>query len=205
LKTIALCDMLCSSYHIHPHDAGERRLHPKEVVFREHLVMINAHLRIPEDMIDASTTMQQFRATLDRHVFFWPTRRDCLKMLDTYTRREPNEAFTILELDAHDLLFAHFSAVKLSKYDSGSSPRFPKHCTYKKSPNMFLPLNDFQLVDRANVTWPTKASEIKEILMEERVTKVSQYLKGIYVYDRAAIPEGWRGYAKPLQDFITGR
>ncbi len=205
LKTIAQLDTLCSSYHIHPYDAGERRLHPKEVAFRENLVMINAHLRIPEQLIDASTTMQEFRATLDRHVFFWPTRRDCLKMLDTYTRREPNEAFAILEFDAHDLLLAHFSAVKLSKYDSGSSPRFPKHCTYKKSPNMFLPLNEFLHVDGSNTTWPSRASDIKEILIAERVTNISQYIRNVYVHDRASIPDGWRGFAKPLQDFIASR
>ncbi len=201
LEVMAHFDTLLSSYRIHPHEAGERRIQPIEVEYGGNQIMINAHLRIPEFMVDASTTLEAFRATLDRHVFFWPTKRDCLKMLDTYTRREPSEAFAILELEASALLTAHYDAVKLSKYDSGSAPRFPKHCTYRKSPSMFLPLKDFGHVEPLNTIWPKKASDIKEILIEEQVTNVSSYLRCIYVQHDESLPAGWRSYAMPLQAF----
>jgi hypothetical protein len=59
----------------------------------------------------------------------------------------------------------------LSKYDSGSSPRFPTHCSYKKSPSMFLPLSEFKSI--MNNTVPVKASEIREVLIEDQVNNVS--------------------------------
>ncbi|KJB86068.1 hypothetical protein AZ66_20950 [Paenibacillus sp. E194] len=64
---------------------------------------INSHLGILESMLEPTYILQQFRACLDRHVFFWPTARDCLKMLDTYTSREPSEAFAVLQCDAYSL------------------------------------------------------------------------------------------------------
>jgi hypothetical protein len=149
LPVIAHFDALLSSYKINPHFAGERRSEAKEVGYYEYSITINAHLRIPDSMIDTAITQEQFRACLDRHVFFWPTLKDCQKMMDTYTRREPDEGFAILEFDAYSLLLGHYSSVKLSKYDSGSSPRFPTRCFYKKSPDMFLPLIVF--VDNCKV------------------------------------------------------
>jgi hypothetical protein len=97
LPAIVHNDALFSSYHLYPHHAGERRSIVKEVKYFDHTVTINAHLRIADSMIDADCTQEQFRAYLDQHVFFWPTIKDCRKMLDTYKRREPDEAFVILE------------------------------------------------------------------------------------------------------------
>ncbi len=139
-----------------------------KVRYDRHLITINAHLCIPESMLEPDFTLEQFRAYLDRHVFFWPTRRDCQKMLSTYTRREPEEKFAVLSFDAASLLLDHYDAVKLSKYDSGSSPRYPKHCSYKKSPNMFVDLDHYKIKVNGNV--PTKASEIREVLIENRLT-----------------------------------
>ncbi|WP_141335641.1 MULTISPECIES: hypothetical protein [unclassified Paenibacillus] len=198
LPAIAHFDALLSSYNLNPHGAGERRSEAKEVNYHEYSVTINAHLRIPDSMIDAETTQEQFRACLDRHVFFWPTLKDCQKMMDTYTRREPDERFAILEFDAYFLLLEHYSAVKLSKYDSGSSPRFPTLCSYKKSPDMFLPLNGFKII--LNNIVPTKASEIREVLIEDQVINVSKYLRAVYVDNCKVIPECWRDRAKPLAD-----
>ncbi|BBH19723.1 hypothetical protein Back11_10680 [Paenibacillus baekrokdamisoli] len=195
LPAIAHFDSLLSSYNINPHFAGERRSEAKEVNYDEYLITINAHLRIPDSMIAAACTQEQFRAYLDRHVFFWPTIKDCQKMLDSYTRREPDEGFAILQFDAYSLLLEHYSAVKLSKYDSGSAPRFPKHCSYKKSPEMFLPLNGFKRI--MNNTVPTKASEIREVLIEDQVIKLSKYLRSVYVDNCNVVPECWRDLAKP--------
>ncbi len=135
---------------------------------------LNSHLRIADSMIDPSTTQEQFRAYIDQHVFFWPTLRYCREMLAMYTRREPDEGFAILEFDAYRLLSESGDNVYVSKYDSGSSPRFPARCSYKKSMEMFLPLREFENTDSRLV--PTKASEIKEILIRDEITHLSDYL-----------------------------
>jgi hypothetical protein len=201
LPAIAHFDALLSSYSLYSHHAGERRSVAKEVIYNHYLITINAHLKIPDRMIDAATTQEQFRACLDRHVFFWPTLKDCQKMLDTYSRREPDEEFAILAFDAFSLMLEHYQAVKLSKYDSGSSPRFPARCSYRKSPEMFLPINDFKR--RINNTVPTKASEIKEVLLEEQLIHITKYLRTIYIQDGNGIPERWRTLAKPLADLTV--
>ncbi|MCR8641641.1 hypothetical protein NV379_03130 [Paenibacillus sp. N1-5-1-14] len=199
LPVIAHLDSLLSSYLLYPHEIGERRLQPREVQVQDYTVTINSHLRIPEMMIDPSCTLEQFRANLDRHVFLWPTIRDCKKMLETYTRREPEGAFAILEFDAYTLLSDHYPKVKLSKYDSGSSPRFPKHCTYRKSPQMYVPLSDFQ--KRTDPIYPSKSSEIKEVLIEDQLMGLSKHLKAIYVDDCKMVPMCWKELARSLERF----
>ncbi|CAG7632302.1 hypothetical protein PAESOLCIP111_03366 [Paenibacillus solanacearum] len=198
LPAIARLDGLLSSFVIDPAHSGERRTEARPVTYGDHAMTVNAHLSIPEHMMEAGCTLREFRSVLDTHVFFWPTVRDCQKMLDTYSRREPDEAFAILQLDAYALLLEHFGAVKLSKYDSGSSPRFPHRCSYKKSSAMFLPLAQFRTVSSSLV--PRKASEIREILVEGRVTGLSRYMQCIYVEQDAcsAVPERWRQQARPL-------
>ncbi|MFD0682541.1 MULTISPECIES: DUF7002 family protein [unclassified Paenibacillus] len=200
LPAIAHFNALLSSYNLHPHFAGVRRTEAKEVDYNNYLITINAHLRIPDSMIAPGVTQEQFRACLDRHVFLWPTLRDCRKMVDTYARREPDEAFAVLEFDAFSLLLQHYSAGKLSKYDSGSSPRFPTHCTYKKSPAIFLPLSDFKSI--INNTVPVKASEIKEVLIEDQVNNVSKYLRALYANNSKDTPECWSALLKPMDRLI---
>lgn len=119
-------------------------------------------------------------------------------MMDTYARREPDEEFAVLEFDAHALLSDHYSTVKLSKYDSGSSPRFPTRCSYKKSLDMFLPLDEFKIV--WNNLVPTKASEIREILIEGQVNRVSTYLKTVYVNKSDDVPDVWSKLTHPLSE-----
>ncbi|OPH47124.1 hypothetical protein BC351_11475 [Paenibacillus ferrarius] len=196
LPAMAHFDTLFSSYMLNPVLPGERRTSALNAIYKEHAITINAHLRIPDSMIDPSTSQEQFRACIDRHVFFWPTLKDCQKMLATYTRREPHEGFAVLEFDASALLLAHYSEVKLSKYDSGSSPRYPKSCSYKKSPEMFLPLNSYKTVKNHLV--PTKASEIREVVVEDQVTLISHYLRAVYADHREAIPARWESLVKPL-------
>lgn len=198
LMAIAHLDALLSSTRINPEFEGERRLLAKNVSYGDFSITINAHLKIVDSMIDAATTQEQFRACLDRHVFFWPTLRDCKKMVDTYARREPDEGFAVLEFDAHSLLSEYYDAVKLSKYDSGSSPRFPAHCSYKKSPDMFLPLEHFNTVISSLV--PVKASEIREVLIEDRVMDVSKHLRAVYLHNRELLPDCWQSLMKPLAD-----
>jgi hypothetical protein len=120
-------------------------------------------------------------------------------MLTTYQRREPSEHFAILELEASPLLMAHWKSVRLSKYDSGSSPRFPKNCKYRKSPDMFVPLADFGR--RTHNSVPVKPSEIKEILIENEAYSISHYIKALYCDDLEDIPSDWLGMAKSMSQF----
>jgi len=198
LEAMAHYDALMSSYALDPLDAIRRRATAKQVVYGNFTVTLNAHLRIPDSMIDPSTTQEQFREALNRHVFLWPTKRDCQKMLEMYSRREPDAAFAVLEFEAYSLIASHYAAVKLAKYDSGSAPRFPKHCSYRKSPDLFLPIDDFMQVKSSIV--PVKASEIKEVLVEHRIDDVSAHLRAIYVDDEKAVPAKWRHLAAPLDE-----
>lgn len=79
LPAIAHFDTLYSSYRIDPSQDGPRRLAPRHLNYQDQKVTINSHLRIADSMIDASTTQEEFRAFLDRHVFLWPTLKDCQK------------------------------------------------------------------------------------------------------------------------------
>lgn len=206
LPAMAHLDALLSSYRINRETAsGGRRPQAVEVQYEAYPITLNAHLKIADIVIDTSTTQEQFRAYLDRHVFLWPTLRDCRKMMETYARREPDESFAVLEMNAHALLSGHRTAVKLSKYDSGSSPRFPAACTYKKSPDMFLPLDRFKQV--SNHTVPAKVSEIHEVLVEDQVTGITRLLQTIWIDRREAAPLCWREKARALselRDLETG-
>ncbi|MDU0200500.1 DUF7002 family protein [Paenibacillus sp. MAH-36] len=195
LPAIAHFDTLFSSYQIDPSQDGPRRLAPRHLNYQDQQVTINSHLRIADSMIDASTTQEEFRAFLDRHVFLWPTLKDCQKMMATYARREPEEAFSILEFDASALLMKHGTEITLSKYDSGSSPRFPNHCSYKKSLAMFLPLEQFGLVKNDLV--PSTPSQIKEILIDGQMNGVTELLTAVYVSNGGEIPVSWRDLARP--------
>lgn len=198
LPVIAHFDALMSSKYLHPELVGERRTEARVVNYQNYAVTINSHLRIHASMFDPATTQEQFRDCLDRHVFFWPTLRDVQKMMDTYTRREPDEGFAVLQFEAYPLLAAHFANVKMSKYDSGSSPRFPGKSTYKKSPEILLPIDSFKRKLLPIV--PTKASEIKEILVEERVSHLSHFLRAIYVKNTSEIPDCWRELAESISE-----
>lgn len=199
LPSIAYVDALYSCYEVDPALTKERRLVRQEVQFHGNRFVANAHLRIADQVMDPQTTHQQFHSYLDKHVFLWPTQRDCQKMLEMYARREPDEAFAILQFDAHALLTECYDAVKLSKYDSGSSPRYPNRCNYRKSLQMFVPLDRFEAVREHDV--PTKPSEIREVLVEGQVTHVSQFLQVIYCEDKLVIPDRWGEIAQSLQDF----
>lgn len=199
LRSIAHLDALYACLTVDPSLSNERRVVRKEVQFHGHVFVANAHLRIADQMMDPQTTQEEFRHYLDQHVFFWPTQRDCLKMLQIYSRREPEESFAILQLDAEGVLNDFYDAAKLSKYDSGSSPRFPNRCSYKKSLQMFLPLNQFEIAREHDV--PTKPSEIREVLVEEKVTNLSQYLQAIYSESSVGIPGKWLTSMRFLQEF----
>lgn len=198
LASIAHYDALWSSLKINPRSTGDRRLAPLAVKDFQYSITINTHLRISDGMLDSETTQEGFRLCLDKHVFFWPTLRDCQKMMDTYARREPEEGFAVLTFDAYSLITEHASAVKLTKYDSGSSPRFPHRCFYRKSPEMFLPLASFRV--KVNHTVPSKVSEIKEILVEDEVSNVSTFLRSIYVKECETVPKCWRDLVKSIDD-----
>ncbi|WP_438444223.1 DUF7002 family protein [Gorillibacterium sp. sgz5001074] len=200
LQVIAAYDALLSSGILNPGSTGARRTVPMELLLGNQRVTINPHLRIPDQMLYSGVTQEQFRACLDRHVFFWPTRRDCLKMMETYARREPAEPFAVLEFDAVSLLSEHVARAKLSKYDSGSAPRFPHTCRYRKTPDMFLPLPRFRTVTDALV--PVKSSEIHEVLIEERVSHVSRHLRAVYADAEAFVPACWMERIRPYAELL---
>ncbi|WP_178025239.1 hypothetical protein [uncultured Paenibacillus sp.] len=199
LPSIASSDNLWSSSQIIPGWIGKRRLQPVKAQAGEHEMTINANLRIAESMIGEGTTLEEFRAYLDRHVFFWPTVQDCRKMMATYVRREPGEGFAVLEFDAVSLLAEHASSVRLSKYDSGSSPRYPARTSYKKSPDMFVPLRAFP--NPAVAFAPARASEIREVLIERRIQHVTRHLKAVFASPVEEVPRDWSRLARPLSDF----
>lgn len=140
LPAMAALDAIYSSAVLSPaHAAGERRTAAHRVSYAGQAAILNAHLRITPEAMAPGTTAEEFRRCLDRHVFLWPTWRDCLAMAAMYSRREPGEVFAVLKLDARQVLAANFSRIRLSKYDSGSSPRFPHRMSYRKSCAMLLP------------------------------------------------------------------
>ncbi|WP_261300608.1 DUF7002 family protein [Paenibacillus andongensis] len=202
MPSIAHLDALYSCVKVDPALSNERRIVSREVSFHGNVFVANAHLRIADQVMDPKITQLQFYNYLDQHVFFWPTQRECRKMLEIYSRREPYEDFAILQLEAHPLLYNFYDRVELSKYDSGSSPRFPSRCSYKKSIEMFLALDQFENVQKNDV--PSKPSEIHEVLVQEKVTNLSSYLQAVYCKDIAKVPERWRSYAKSFQDFENG-
>ncbi|ULO05672.1 hypothetical protein H1230_21730 [Paenibacillus sp. 19GGS1-52] len=197
LQAIAHLDGLYSSALLSPEfSEGIRRNETKHIAVYGQSIVLNAHLRIHPEMMDPDTTEEHFRACLDRHVFLWPTERDCLAMANMYSRREPNESFAILQFAAYELLADHYAAIKLSKYDSGSSPRYPHRTSYRKSCRMFLPLDSFrQTTDRLV---PIKPSEIKEVLVENTLVPLSKYLQTVYCSEVLQVPSEWRALVKPL-------
>ncbi|WP_420831220.1 DUF7002 family protein [Paenibacillus lignilyticus] len=201
LPSIAHLDALYSSNGADPSLSDGRRIARREIQFQGHTFTANAHLRISELMMDPHTTLHQFYHYLDRHVFLWPTQRDCLKMLEMYARREPDEAFAVLQMDAYSLIHDFYDTVKVSKYDSGSSPRYPNRCSYKKSLRMFLPVDQFEVLRESDI--PTKPSEIREVLVEDKVTNLSRYLQAIYCKDVSAITGSWAKYAHSFNDFTN--
>ncbi|MCD1257923.1 hypothetical protein B5M42_003585 [Paenibacillus athensensis] len=202
VPAVAALDRLLSSSRLCPDGIGERRARAAAVRASGYEVVLNAHLRIPDGMLDPATTQEQFRATLDAHVFFWPTRRDCRSMLNTYEKREPGERFAVLEFDAYSLLTRQPDAVRLSKYDSGSAPRFPHLCGYRKSPAMFLPLRRFR--HELNSLVPVKAAEIREVLIVGEVPQIGRQLTAVYLDEAGDLPESWTGLWRPLAELRGG-
>jgi hypothetical protein len=199
LPAIAHHDSLYSSYSVSPPFSDCFRETTLEVDFGGWNVTLNPHLRISDAVMDPDTSKRQFRIGLDQHVFFWPTKRDCQKMLETYKRREPNERFVVIRLNAAPLIRDHYDHVKLTKYDSGSSPRYPNRCSYKKSLSLFLPIFKFGTYKDKMV--PSKPSEIREVLVEGKVSQLSKYLQTIYCESVEDVPEQWQYAAKALTEF----
>lgn len=197
LSAIAALDGLYSSAALSPaHADGERRTAAHRVSYAGQNAVLNAHLHITPEAMAPGTTVEEFRRCLDRHVFLWPTWRDCLAMAAMYSRREPGEIFAVLKLDARQVLADHFSRIRLSKYDSGSSPRFPHRMLYRKSCAMLLPLAEF--MSAAGQAIPSKPSEIKEVLVEGSLSPISRYLQTVYCSQPQLVPELWQPVCEPL-------
>jgi hypothetical protein len=198
LPSIAYFDALFSSHKVEPALSYRRRETAKIVDYQGNLFIANTHLRIADAVMHPDTTQDEFRSYLDKHVFLWPNKRNCQYMINAYSRREPNESFVVFEFDADPLLHDNYNKIKLSKYDSGSSPRFPSRCSYKKSLRMFLPLNQFGLVK--NNLIPSKPSEVYEILVLKELSNISKYIKALYCRDINEIPKKWRKYTKNIAE-----
>nr|WP_310224755.1 hypothetical protein [Paenibacillus qinlingensis] len=199
MPSISHVDALYSCHDVNPNLSDARREVRSEISFNGHLFVANAHLKIADGVMDVNTSHLTFHQYVDKHVFFWPTQRDCQKMLEIYSKREPNEAFAVLQFDAQSLMTDFYDQIKLTKYDSGSSPRYPTRTSYKKSLQMFLRLEQFQQIDRNDV--PTKPSEIREVLVEGKVTDVTRYLQTLYCDHTSLLNDNWREHAQPLQGF----
>ncbi|ETT73318.1 hypothetical protein C173_12100 [Paenibacillus sp. FSL R7-277] len=197
LPAMAAFDTIYSSAVLSPaHAAGERRAVAHRVSYAGQAAILNAHLRITPEAMDPGTTAEEFRRCLDRHVFLWPTWRDCLAMAAMYSRREPGEVFAVLKLDARRVLADHYTRIRLSKYDSGSSPRFPHRMAYRKSCRMLLPLAEFMSASGRDI--PVKPSEIKEVLAQDKLAPLSQYLQTVYCSQPQLVPELWQPLCRPL-------
>ena len=202
LEHIAGTDKLLSSYLLAPQLSGKRRHTPSSVDYEDRQVTINAHLRIPEAMMAPGVSETAFFAYLDKHVFCWPTKRDCWQMVASYTRREPMMTVAVMELNAAALLIDHERRVKLSKYDSGSAPRYPGRCSYRKSPEMFVSLDSFGQIEGQGK--PVKPSEIREVLIEDKIEHVSSYITAFYCDDLDAIPSCWNAICRPMSALQSG-
>lgn len=196
LPMLAETNQLSSSLQLAPQLAGIRRSEAVAVRKGDQVVTLNAHLRIPEAMMAEGVTRAEFHAFLDRHVFFWPTWKDAVYMLASYARREPGQRLAVLEMDAASLLLEHAERIKLSRYDSGSAPRYPHRCRYRKSPAMFLPLPLFGEVDRDDQ--PHRPSHIREVLVADRLEQLSDYLTAVYCEQRDRVPVRWQSLYRPL-------
>ncbi len=199
LPSIISSNQLLSANALHPGGPDtRRRTQPVEVRHSAGTAILNPHLRIADSMMAEGVSQEDFRLWLNRHVFFWPTARDCRQMLEVYRRREPNSRFCVLALDTRQLLAAHYAGIRLTKYDSGSSPRFPHRCSYRKSPEMFLPLHQFGSSTRTDT--PSTVPEIKEVLAEDQVTGIAQLLRAIYIQTDEDLPAGWRHLRRSLEE-----
>ncbi|MFN0226020.1 MULTISPECIES: DUF7002 family protein [Paenibacillus] len=197
LASIADSDTLFASNVIHPNPEGERRTEKEVHLTNGNTVILNAHLKISTEMMDTDTTVGQFRSFLDQHVFLWPTLRLCKQMLHMYSRREPCEKFAILQLDAYPLISDHFDQVRLSKYDAGSMPRYPKRTSYRKTLRMFLPLDEYR--KREDSLVPRIPSQIHEIMIHNSVLSLHSYLQTIYCVEISDVPQCWTHLHRPLR------
>lgn len=198
LPSIAHSGQLLSASALHPMASEERRTSPVEIRREEGTAILNSHLRIADSMMEEGVTQEEFRSWLNRHVFFWPTARDCRQMLEIYKRREPHGRFCVLAVDTRSLLATHYAAIRLTRYDSGSSPRFPHRCSYRKSPDMFLPLDQFGRSGRADT--PTAVPDIKEVLVDSRVTGVMLLLRAVFTDPAAELPPEWSRLRRALEE-----
>lgn len=198
LTSMASSDSLFSANKSRPLAVYQKRATPVKLSFQDQIITLNAHLKIVDSAIHPDLTQLEFFAYIDHHVFFCPTVREVHKFLANYSRREPKESFAILQFNAQSLLLDHFNSVKLSKYDSGSSPRFPNRSTYKKSLDMFMPLREFG--SRHDHLIPMKSSEIREILIVHEVEHITKHLEAVYVNLRENVPLSWRKLWVPLTE-----
>lgn len=198
LPSITHFDALFSCHKVEPSLSYRRRETPKIVDYQGYMFIANAHLRIANTVMHPDTTLEEFRSYIDKHVFLWPNKRNCQFMINAYSRRDPTEAFVVFEFDANPLLHDNYNNIRLSKYDSGSSPRFPSRCSYKKSLRMFLPLNQFGLVKNNLV--PTKPSEVHEILVLNELSNISRYITALYCRNISDVPENWGKYTKNINE-----
>ena len=201
LDSILSFNTLYSSDSVNPNPVGIRRLTSLKKDLKGKVMILNSHLPIANSMMDPDTSLNQFRTFLDKHVFFWPTLSNCQKMIRTYRRREPDEGFVVLKFNAYLLLRDYYKSVRLSKYDSGSMPRYPSRCSYRKSLRMFLPLDNFKHLNNRLV--PTTPSEIHEILILGNVGNLDLYLQAIYSSDANPGHPHWKKYHRPWSEISS--
>jgi hypothetical protein len=199
LNSIAHFDAMFSCHRVDPTLSQQRRTTSITTSYQGQVFIANDQLKIHDSMMATGITKQAFRAYLDKHVFFWPTYSDCKRMYTSYVRRQPNNQRVIFKFRAFDLLLSNFSRTKICKYNSGSNPLNIHACSYRKGPHIFLPANDFEVVQRHDV--PTSPTEIREVLVEGEVVNISRYIEKIYCPNINMLPVSWRGFYEHISAF----
>ncbi|WP_288185008.1 hypothetical protein [uncultured Sporomusa sp.] len=199
LESIYYFNKLISCAIASPSLSVSRRKCPQEINYQGHVFIANDQLPISETIMEYGCLVQQFRQFLDRHVFFWLRRNDCRIMYKSYARRNHNKQAVIFVLNSRLLIQHNFHRIKLCKYNSGSSPLYPQTCNYRKSPNIFVQASEFGLT--SNSTHPSKANDIKEILVEDQVADLSIYIQQIYTSSNSVLPDPWKGFFCNINDF----
>ncbi|MBC9784988.1 hypothetical protein H1S01_10755 [Heliobacterium chlorum] len=199
LESIQSSNTLISCNSVDPNLSKDRRSKPIETIYNEKTFIANDQLEIVNSMFADGITPHDFRKFLDRHVFFWLNKGDCLSMFGSYKRRIPQKKAAIIVFNAQTILSACWDSTKFCKYNSGSSPQNPSSCTYKKNFDIFLPANCLGTNRCPHV--PTKVSEIKEVLVESKVMNLSDHVEKVFTESVDQIPRDWQDYYCPISNF----
>lgn len=159
---------------------GERRMtiereHRPDSVEISHRRYGKAVIRDQKPMSDADLTRclidlqpSDWYQTLNRHVFFWPTRKRLSTMLNARTYKSLKH--TVLTLDTARLLADHQAQVRLTAINSGCT----KPMARERGKQTFLPLDKYPFSERREKYGI--ANTVAEIAIEYSVPGIKKYV-----------------------------